>query len=78
MCVSKRPVWDGRPCCYVVALQGQMKINVLPLPIPAASTVLNVRLPLSRLFWFPPKVDVWCWQSSAKVYCMHACCVLQV
>ena len=57
-CVSKEAPcvrWYSQVCCNVVALQGQMKINVLPLSILAASTVLNVRPPLARLFWFPPK-----------------------
>ena len=54
-CVSKEAPcvrWYSQVCCNVVALQGQMKINVLPLPISAASTVL----PLLDSSGSPPKV----------------------
>ena len=50
-CVSKGAPcvrWYSQVYCNVVALQGQMKINVLPLPISVASTVLNVRPPLAQ------------------------------
>ena len=75
-CVSKEAPcvrWYSQVCCNVVALQGQMKINVLPLPISASTSSV---LPLLDSSGSPKKVSVWCWQSSAKVYCMHACCVL--